>query len=932
MSRHERWVGAGLVVLAACGGPTDSVEPPPPPPPVVAAVEVTPDAAAVSVGQTVALGAAARTAAGVSVSGRITAWASRNEGVATVSTAGLVTAVSPGLAHIVATIDGVTDSAAVTVVPAFAASCRNCLEVVPASVLVVPPGGGRTGTTEQLTVFRVDGSGGRSIVAATFESSAPGVVAVTGSGRVTGVAFGAAQIVARAQGLASAPVFALAAAPTAGATLVGDAQVVSRPVPVDSAAPYQLGYRTRTRLRGVVPTAGQILVGTGALPLGGRVVSAAAQPDGTTDVVLALVPLDEMFTELTFSQRIPLDQAPTVVSDAAAAAFSIDTLPGGGYRYRARLALTMSAVRPTGASRPTPVPGSAVAPNEFEFDLGGFSCKAVVEGSLVFPLVLDGLSFELNPSLIVDLVVVDLALQRLVVTGEISPRLTSKLTLNAGVKGSVECKMEVATVIVPIGGPLASFVGGQIPLGVGFGIEAKAEVPGFGYDALFQATVTATFGLDCAGGCHSVGNLDAVSSGFFKPAVPSLGSDVRIEGAAGLFGYAELQLGNPLFEALQFKVLTLKAGLEQKADLASQQFQADDPSYASTFRFGPAIEAKTASSLTAFGGLLGIEFASLSYAPTLPPLATSPAGTLAISPSVVQAGSDTALGDLATFTVTLDPVTYLGDYVVDGVEIRWLRDDGTGTMVLQPARPACTSLTPATTGQTVFSCETDFPAADAGATHRFHAFVRARLFGIPMPLLEIAGNGSATLTVTPPGPPPPPPPPDCVGVDFDIDNQADLAAAAGLSCVDRLSIFPVDSAVAITLPALQSARFILISSRVESFSARALRRVGSLVAHGTKLAVLDIPVVEEAGVDLAGNAELTELDFSALKRITGRTWAVRDHPKLETLNLPCSVDSPFGTSVHISNNAKLSNGALRAKMACWGIPADRFNITGNGLP
>jgi hypothetical protein len=67
--------------------------------------------------------------------------------------------------------------------------------------------------------------------------------------------------------------------------------------------------------------------------------------------------------------------------------------------------------------------------------------------------------------------------------------------------------------------------------------------------------------------------------------------------------------------------------------------------------------------------------------------------------------------------------------------------------VLQPGRPGCTSLAPAASGQTVFTCQTDFLEADEGP-QQFVAFVKAKLFGIPVPLLlEIAANAVATVDV-----------------------------------------------------------------------------------------------------------------------------------------------------------------------------------------
>lgn len=307
--------------------------------------------------------------------------------------------------------------------------------------------------------------------------------------------------------------------------------------------------------------------------------------------------------------------------------------------------------------------------------------------------------------------------------------------------------MELRKVILPIGGPIALIVGGQIPVGVGVAIEAKAELSGIGYDAFYESTVTARFGIECIGACQAVGTVTGNAGGFFKPRLPASFNDLRTEIAASLFGYAELQLGNPFLNQLQFKAVEIKAGLEQKAELASMKGQADDASYSSRFTLSPLIEAKTASSVTALAELLSIQFAELSFKPTLPVLASSPAGTFTITPASVAPGTSSQLGDMATFKVTLNPVTYLGMYAVDGVEIRWLKDDGSGTMVLTNGRPGCTSLTPANSGQTTFTCQTDFLDTDTGP-QKFYAFVKARLFGVPVPLLlEVSGNGSAVVEV-----------------------------------------------------------------------------------------------------------------------------------------------------------------------------------------
>jgi hypothetical protein len=606
------------------------------------------------------------------------------------------------------------------------------LEIRPGAVLL--PG---TGAQQQLTVYSVDAAGQRTAVSATFQSSDPEVVSVSSGGLATALtALGSSHVIAQANGLTSAPVLVVVAQPAAGALLVSDDQVVGTPVPLVPDAPYRPGYQYRVQLRLADPAVGQVVLGTGASPVGGRVVSVTDAGPGLKDVVLELLPLSGMFTALSINQRIPLAQAQSTVPAGIAADFIVETRPDGSQRYRPRGPGRLEATNL--------VP--ALALNEFEFELGRFTCKVKVEGALSFPLILDAFSVDLNPNLTLDLVVADVQVQRLVVQGQIAPRISSDLLLNAAVKGSAGCKVELRTLILPIGGPISLLIGGQVPLGVGFDLEAKVEVAGIGYDAFFESSVAASFGVDCAAGCQVVQSLSSTAGGFFKPRLPATFNDLRTELAVNLFGYAELQLGNPFVNELQFKTVEIKAGLQQKAQLASELGQATDPGYASSFSLAPTLEAKTTSDVSALAGLLNIQLAELSFAPSLPSLATSPAGTFTITPASVQAGSATEVGEPATFTVTLNPVTYLGLDAVESVEIRRLVDDGTGTLVLELGRPGCTSLV-AVSGQTVFTCQTDFLEADEGP-QQFVAFVKAKLFGISVPLLlEVAENAVATVDV-----------------------------------------------------------------------------------------------------------------------------------------------------------------------------------------
>src|SRR5687768_14783443 len=135
---------------------------------------------------------------------------------------------------------------------------------------------------------------------------------------------------------------------------------------------------------------------------------------------------------------------------------------------------------------------------------------------------------ELNQTLNLDLVIADASLQRLVIQGGIAPRLTASPRFTAALEAKAECKVQIATLILPIGGPLALVIGGQLPLGVGFEAGAKASFGDLGIDVFLESSISARFGIDCAAGCQLVSEIGGTPpDGFFKPVLPAIGADVR---------------------------------------------------------------------------------------------------------------------------------------------------------------------------------------------------------------------------------------------------------------------------------------------------------------------------------------------------------------------------------------------------------------------
>src|SRR5204863_431992 len=138
----------------------------------VATVDLNPATATVQVGQTVQLTATPKDSNGNALSGRTVTWTSSNTSVATVSTSGLVSGVTPGSATITATSEGKSGTASVTVTQVPVAT----VSLSPATPSI------QQGQTVQLTATLKDASGntlsGRTV---TWSSSNTAVATVNSS-------------------------------------------------------------------------------------------------------------------------------------------------------------------------------------------------------------------------------------------------------------------------------------------------------------------------------------------------------------------------------------------------------------------------------------------------------------------------------------------------------------------------------------------------------------------------------------------------------------------------------------------------------------------------------------------------------------------------------------------------------------------------------
>ncbi len=157
----------------------------------VATVTIAPSLDTLTVGKTTQLQAATKDALGNTLTGRAVTWSSSAEGVATVSSTGLVSAVAIGKATITGTSEGKPGTAEIVVIPVPVAS----VEISPSAESI------QVGATLQLSVTAKDAGGnvlaGRTV---TWSTSSASIATVSTTGLVTALAPGEVDITAEVEG------------------------------------------------------------------------------------------------------------------------------------------------------------------------------------------------------------------------------------------------------------------------------------------------------------------------------------------------------------------------------------------------------------------------------------------------------------------------------------------------------------------------------------------------------------------------------------------------------------------------------------------------------------------------------------------------------------------------------------------------------------
>ena len=186
----------------------------------VSAVIVSPEAVTIFTTQTVQLSALVTDDRGQVLTGKQVTFSSSNTQVATVSSQGVVTGMSSGIAVITATSEGATGQATITI----ASDPVATVEVSPSTASVV------IGQTTQLAAIPRNVRGqaltGRGVI---WTSSSPAIATVSTTGVVSGLAAGTAVIIATVEGkqgsatvtVRAVPVTSVTVAPSSASTTVG---------------------------------------------------------------------------------------------------------------------------------------------------------------------------------------------------------------------------------------------------------------------------------------------------------------------------------------------------------------------------------------------------------------------------------------------------------------------------------------------------------------------------------------------------------------------------------------------------------------------------------------------------------------------------------------------------------------------------------------
>jgi len=250
----------------------------------------------------------------------------------------------------------------------------SSVKITPQSVLFTD-----LNQSKMLSAKAYDASGKELNVDINWSSSHDNIINITMDGNATaqGV-IGSATITAEVSGVKSAPIMITVAEVVGGTIIVNDSQVVGNIEFLDPNTVAKVGVQYKVTLSGVaLPDSGDIIVGTGEIPIGGQVVS-ATQNGANVDVLLEVVPIDQLFTQLEIHEDVDLSQVKPIINDKLSPYYTMKKQPNGSYLFTLK----------DQSSKASPMLNSEIVPLATPQRLGPFECSyeaGVLPISLALP-------------------------------------------------------------------------------------------------------------------------------------------------------------------------------------------------------------------------------------------------------------------------------------------------------------------------------------------------------------------------------------------------------------------------------------------------------------------------------------------------------------------------------------------------------------------
>ena len=585
-------------------------------------------------------------------------------------------------------------------------SVATRIEVAPSGAIVAPGG------TAQFSarVFDQDGNAMPNVTVR-WRSNKPGVD-VDASGAVTaGGEIGSAQITAEVGTLASGPATVMVASVAPGARLVPDAEVLADPQPIDAQQTGLPGSRFRVTLAGDAPAVGQVVIGSGAKPVAGRVVSSTPVAGGN-EVVFEAVGLAEMFTQARISERF--DATRLLVEFPSGAPSSSTTRGDGSVEYRFTLSVPTTLRSPMRALSARNEGATAQGLIKRSFKAGPFRCKVDAD---VDPQLS---ASELQANVVNTMRVVDATFvvdngstyAKVLAQGDVGLSLNGPVKLKGELKGSLKCSAALVAIPIPLPPAVAVVVTPVIPIGARFGVDGslKAQALDLSVASEVRQPISAGFELMPDGTFTNLSSLDTTqlnTTFAWNLSGDSGNAEFRFDAGARAGVLADVAITNPLVKLASLlgdfdPNLTLVegfAGFRAVGRLAPVGGQLAAPSQPSLYNVNFLAQLKAGDAINEALKLIGKAAGASQVAS--PEVRWEP--TLFRSPSGHGRSYLTryTAGDRVEFLVELDPATVSArfldrevlPYNVKRVEV-WRKLDGGGAERL--------AAQDATSGQTRF--------------------------------------------------------------------------------------------------------------------------------------------------------------------------------------------------------------------------------------